>query len=77
MNKSITYLILLVFSVLAMFSCSESLQRDGNVELNNKVDTASYIIGLDYGISIKEEEIEVNEKAIYKGLLPTLLTFNV
>ena len=68
--KNRFFLILLFVSGLLLFqACDEKPQR---ITLRNKVDTASYIIGLDYGISIKEEEIEVNEKAIYNGLLDGL-----
>jgi FKBP-type peptidyl-prolyl cis-trans isomerase FklB len=57
---------------MLILSCSSSTENVENVSLKNKIDTASYIIGLDYGISIKAEEIEVNDKAIYKGLLDGL-----
>ena len=59
----------LMFLIL---SCDSSTEKVDNNSLMNKIDTASYIIGLDYGISIKEEEIEVNDRAIYKGLLDGL-----
>jgi FKBP-type peptidyl-prolyl cis-trans isomerase FklB len=58
--------------MLMIISCNPSPEKVDNIRLKNKIDTASYIIGLDYGISIKEEEIEVNERAIYKGLLDGL-----
>jgi FKBP-type peptidyl-prolyl cis-trans isomerase FklB len=58
--------------MMLILSCSSSTKDVENVSLKNKIDTASYIIGLDYGISIRAEEIEVNEKAIYKGLLDGL-----
>lgn len=58
--------------MMVILSCSSSADKVDNVNLKNKIDTASYIIGLDYGISIKAEEIEVNDKAIYKGLLDGL-----
>jgi FKBP-type peptidyl-prolyl cis-trans isomerase len=58
--------------MMVILSCSSSADKADNVNLKNKIDTASYIIGLDYGISIKAEEIEVNDKAIYKGLLDGL-----
>jgi FKBP-type peptidyl-prolyl cis-trans isomerase FklB len=58
--------------MVVILSCNSSADKVGNVNLRNKIDTASYIIGLDYGISIKAEEIEVNDKAIYKGLLDGL-----
>jgi FKBP-type peptidyl-prolyl cis-trans isomerase FklB len=57
---------------MIFLSCSGPFEKVDKVSLENKVDTASYIIGLDYGISIRAEEIEVNEKAIYKGLLDGL-----
>jgi len=58
--------------MMLILSCSSSTKNVENVSLKNKIDTASYIIGLDYGISIKAEEIEVNDQAIYKGLLDGL-----
>ena len=58
--------------MMVILSCTSSADKVDNVNLKNKIDTASYIIGLDYGISIKAEEIEVNDKAIYKGLLDGL-----
>ncbi len=57
---------------MVVISCASPDNKVSNLILSNKIDTASYIIGLDYGISIKEEEIEINEKAIYKGLLDGL-----
>jgi FKBP-type peptidyl-prolyl cis-trans isomerase len=58
--------------MVVILSCNSPAEKVDNVNLKNKIDTASYIIGLDYGISIKAEEIEVNDKAIYKGLLDGL-----
>jgi FKBP-type peptidyl-prolyl cis-trans isomerase len=58
--------------MLVFFACSSTADRVEKVNLQNKIDTASYIIGLDYGISIRQEEIDVNELAIYKGLLDGL-----
>ena len=58
--------------MLILLSCSSSVDNVDKISLQNKIDTASYIIGLDYGISIRQEEIDVNELAIYKGLLDGL-----
>jgi FKBP-type peptidyl-prolyl cis-trans isomerase FklB len=68
MKKSINYSCLIVFSVIAMFSCSDALQKKGNVELKTRMDTISYIIGLDYGTGIKDKKIDVNEVAVKLGL---------
>jgi FKBP-type peptidyl-prolyl cis-trans isomerase FklB len=68
MKKSINYSSLIVLSVIAMFSCSDSLQKKGNVELKTRMDTISYIIGLDYGTGIKDKKIDVNEVAVKLGL---------
>jgi FKBP-type peptidyl-prolyl cis-trans isomerase FklB len=68
MKKSINFSCLIAFSVIAMFSCSDSLQKKGNVELKTRMDTISYIIGLDYGTGIKEKKIDVNEVAVKLGL---------
>jgi FKBP-type peptidyl-prolyl cis-trans isomerase FklB len=65
--------ILFIINLMALIqSCTSSSEKADKVSLNSKIDTASYIIGLDYGISIKAEEIEVNDRAIYKGLLDGL-----
>ena len=57
---------------MVLLSCNTPSEKVDNFNFKNKIDTASYIIGLDYGISIREEEIEVNDKAIYRGLLDGL-----
>ena len=68
MVKSINNISLIVLSLIAMFSCSESPQKKGNVELKTRMDTISYIIGLDYGTGIKDRKIDVNEAAVKLGL---------
>lgn len=72
MNPKLGYSAITSLSLALVFSCTSPEEKAEQVKLTNKIDTASYIIGLDYGISIREEEIDVNELAIYRGLLDGL-----
>jgi FKBP-type peptidyl-prolyl cis-trans isomerase FklB len=58
--------------LLITMACTTPSDKADKLRLQTKVDTASYIIGLDYGIGIRGEEIEVNDLAVYKGLLDGL-----
>ena len=49
-------------------ACNQNMEDTSKVELKTRMDTISYIIGLDYGISIRDERIQANKLAIYKGL---------
>lgn len=63
------YLLLAVLLVGLLFQqCSSPLDEPEKIELKTRMDTISYIIGLDYGIGIKEEKIDANQLAVYKGL---------
>jgi len=42
------------------------------VTLNSKTDSISYVIGLDYGEGIKNQEINVNRDLVYRGLIDGL-----
>lgn len=53
-------------------SCGTKQMDARAVRLETRMDTISYIIGLDYGLGINEQEIKVNEQAVYKGLLDGL-----
>jgi len=51
-----------------MVQCSSPLDKTEEIQLETRMDTISYIIGLDYGTGIREENIEANKLAIFKGL---------
>ena len=53
-------------------SCNSNKIDADAILLKNRQDTISYIIGLDYGLGIMDQEIEVNDLAIYKGLMDGL-----
>ena len=58
--------------MLVLQSCNSHRIDTDEITLKNHKDTISYIIGLDYGLGIKDQEIEVNDLAIYKGLMDGL-----
>jgi FKBP-type peptidyl-prolyl cis-trans isomerase FklB len=58
---------ILILTLIAV-SCNDTDKQVEKIELKTKMDTISYIIGLDYGIGIREQKIEPNQMAIYKGL---------
>ena len=63
----------IIFSVAFLIqSCKSPVEDTSKIELKTKMDTISYIIGLDYGIGINDQEIEVNNLAVYKGLVDGL-----
>lgn len=53
--------------------CSNKMDEPEKIELKTRMDTISYIIGLDYGIGIREEGIDANQQAVYKGLADGLV----
>lgn len=53
---------MLIFQLL---SCTDKTEK---IKLETRMDTISYIIGLDYGSSIREENIAANKLAVFKGL---------
>jgi len=61
---------ILLFSVsgILLLSCSSPTKNTDSIRLESRMDTISYIIGLDYGTGIREEQIEANQLAVYKGL---------
>ena len=52
----------------SLVSCNDAGKQIENVELKTRMDTISYIIGLDYGAGIREQKIGPNKLAVYKGL---------
>jgi FKBP-type peptidyl-prolyl cis-trans isomerase FklB len=57
---------LMIAAVFA--SCSSPGTRTDKVRLETYMDTVSYIIGLDYGTGIRDEQIDVNRDAVFRGL---------
>jgi len=67
MKKKIHIFVLLM--MLACISgCTSSGIKTDKIKIETYMDTVSYIIGLDYGGGIREEQIDVNPDAIFKGL---------
>jgi len=58
-----------ILSILVLASaCSQKPQNPADIVLASRMDTISYIIGLDYGTSILNEQIDARKEAVYKGL---------
>ncbi len=66
-NKA-SILPLAILSGLMVASCTSPLEKTDDIPLVTRMDTISYIIGLDYGAGIREERIDANKLAVYKGL---------
>ncbi len=64
--------IIITLALLILQSCNNYKIDADIILLENRKDTISYIIGLDYGLGIMDQEIDVNDLAIYKGLLDGL-----
>lgn len=62
------------FVLAGLFAgCASSIEEVEKTALSTRMDTISYIIGLDYGTGIREEQIDVNRAAVYRGLADGLL----
>lgn len=61
-----------LFAIIAFTQCNTPIEDTDKIELSTRMDTISYIIGLDYGIGIREEKIEANKLMVYKGLVDGL-----
>ena len=61
-----------ILTVIALTQCTSQLEDTDKIELKTRMDTISYIIGLDYGIGIKDEKIDAKELMVYKGLVDGL-----
>lgn len=68
----IKYPVFFFLVLIIAAGCRESLKETDKIRLETRMDTVSYIIGLDYGIGIREEKIDANRLAIYKGLVDGL-----
>ena len=72
MKKNDYIIFLLSGCSILLMQCSPSIKDIDKIELQTRMDTISYIIGLDYGIGIREEKIEAVPEAVYKGLIDGL-----
>jgi len=61
-----------LLSIIVLTQCSSQLEDTNNIELKTRMDTVSYIIGLDYGTGIRDENIDANKLMVYKGLVDGL-----
>lgn len=67
MRAPISILLISVSGIL-LLQCSTPTKNTDAIRLQSRMDTISYIIGLDYGNGIREEQIDANQLAVYKGL---------
>ena len=64
-----SYIPFILFAgMLAIVSCHNQTDDPDQIILKTRMDTVSYIIGLDYGDGIREEQIDANRLAVYKGI---------
>jgi len=68
MFKPVLHIIFFFMITLLVASCTDSVDNTDKIVLKTRMDTVSYIIGLDYGIGIREQSIEPNKLPIYKGI---------
>lgn len=66
--RIVYHIIIFIGVAISVISCSSPEVNADKIELKTRMDTISYIIGLDYGIGIREENIPANRLAIYKGI---------
>jgi len=65
--------ILFLFPLVSILvSCKPGTPDTSSLKPQNRMDSISYIIGLDYGQGIHDQEISANPEMIYKGLLDGL-----
>jgi FKBP-type peptidyl-prolyl cis-trans isomerase len=58
--------------VLQLVSCKPGTPDTSKINPQTRMDSISYIIGLDYGQGIREQEIKVNQLMLYKGFVDGL-----
>ncbi|MCD4665574.1 MAG: FKBP-type peptidyl-prolyl cis-trans isomerase [Bacteroidales bacterium] len=64
--------IIVITGMLVVIGCNSDLNGPQEAQLKTRMDTISYIIGLDYGIGVREERIDANPLAVYKGFVDGL-----
>jgi len=66
-----------LLAIIAFTQCSSQLEDTSKIELKTRMDTISYIIGLDYGEGIRDENIDAIKIMVYKGLVDGMNGENV
>ncbi len=64
--------ILLLLLVSLLISCKPGVPDTSKLKPQNRMDSISYIIGIDYGQGIRDQEIKANPLMIYKGIVDGL-----
>ncbi len=54
-------------------SCTQSTENPDKIEPITRMDSISYIIGYDYGVGIRSQEIDADPLMIYKGVYDALM----
>jgi FKBP-type peptidyl-prolyl cis-trans isomerase len=70
MNKIVC---LSLITVMLFSACGTNQDNPDHLEPRTRMDSVSYIIGYDYGVGIRSQEIEANPQMIYKGVYDALL----
>jgi len=70
--KYLNQLITLIAASLLFISCNQNETTADRITPANRMDSISYIIGLDYGEGVKGQDIDVNPLMVYKGFSDAL-----
>lgn len=70
--RRIIRIMMLLLVVFQLVSCKPGTPDTSKINPQTRMDSISYIIGLDYGQGIREQEIKVNQLMLYKGLIDGL-----
>lgn len=70
MNKIVCLSLMIVVFFIA---CATTEENPDHLEPITRMDSISYIIGYDYGVGIRSQEIKANPHMIYKGVYDALL----
>jgi len=65
-------IVLLLMMVVSLVSCNQGAPETSKLKPQNRMDSISYIIGLDYGQGIRDQEIKANPLMLYKGIVDGL-----
>lgn len=59
----------LIFTGLTViiFSCRDRLEDPSGIKPETKMDSIAYIIGLDYGQGVREQQIDIDPALVYRG----------
>ena len=61
-----------VMMMCFLASCKPGVPDTAKLKPQNRMDSISYIIGLDYGLGIRDQEIKTNQLMLYKGIVDGL-----